>query len=354
MERPVNEPQLATYLHARGKRLGLPISGTFELTGRCNFRCPMCYVHDQSAQDLSARQWISLAQDARDAGMVFALLTGGEPFLRKDFFEIYSAMKAMGLLISINSNGSLLSGEIRERLLADPPYRMQISLYGGCRETYRTLCGQDAFTQVVENLRALRQGGIQVRLNLSITPYNRHDLQEIWDISRELGVHVKATGYLYPPVRLAGSCDHRLEPAEAGKIMVEWDRLRLTKEEFARRAQTLQLLELRECPVELEPGVGCRAGSSSFWLTWDGRMTPCGMMPQPAAKPLEIGFSAAWQQIRRQTQTIRTPSGCAACPKRQLCAVCAAVCLTETGRFDAVPDYMCAMTDAILEAYREE
>ena len=114
MNRKRTEPYISTYLHSKGRRLGLPIGGTFELTARCNFNCPMCYVHlkqediDAQGKELTAAQWIDLARAAKDQGMMFALLTGGEPFVRKDFFEIYDAMKAMGLLISINTNGSQL------------------------------------------------------------------------------------------------------------------------------------------------------------------------------------------------------------------------------------------------------
>ena len=108
-----SEPYLSSWLHSQGGAAGLAIGGTFELTPRCNFRCPMCYVHmdpqqaDQVGRELSAAQWINLAEQARDQGLVFALLTGGEPFIRKDFFEIYDAMKDMGLVISINSNGQI-------------------------------------------------------------------------------------------------------------------------------------------------------------------------------------------------------------------------------------------------------
>ena len=173
MQRKQTEPYLSTYLHSKGKNRGLPIGGNFELTARCNFDCPMCYVHlkqediDAQGMELTTQQWIDLARDARDQGMVFALLTGGEPFVRKDFFEIYSAMKEMGLLVSINSNGSMLSGEIRKKLLENPPMRMNISLYGGCNETYRNMCGAPAFEQVVENIRSLKDGGIDVCINLS-------------------------------------------------------------------------------------------------------------------------------------------------------------------------------------------
>ena len=349
------EPMLSTYLHSRGGELGLPIGGNFELTARCNFNCPMCYVHrkDNDAEamkgELSAQQWIDIAQQARDAGMVFALLTGGEPFIRSDFFEIYGAMKAMGLLVSINSNGSMLKGKTLERLLADPPFRINVTLYGSCAQTYREMCGQDAFTDVVENLRALKNAGVDVRLNLSITPYNRQDLEGIFHLSREIGLHVKTSGYMYPPARLDGDCGHRLTPEEAAQVEVQWEKLRLSPEDFALRAQRMKELTglpREECPVELEEGVGCRAGRSSFWLTWDGRMLPCGMMTSPVTYPLETGFTEAWQQLLKATDLIRLPAQCAACSKRKVCSVCAAVCQAETGAFDGVPKYVCQMTDA--------
>jgi uncharacterized radical SAM superfamily Fe-S cluster-containing enzyme len=68
------EPFLSAYLHSKGCKLGLPIGGNFELTSRCNFRCPMCYVHQAAdaeiaGRELTAQQWISLATQARDMGM---------------------------------------------------------------------------------------------------------------------------------------------------------------------------------------------------------------------------------------------------------------------------------------------
>lgn len=362
------EPYLSAYLHARGAKLGLPIGGTFELTARCNFNCPMCYVHlsqedvNASGRELTARQWIELARQAKDQGMVFALLTGGEPFVRKDFFEIYDAMKAMGIMVSINSNGSMLEGDIRARLLENPPFRINISLYGGGSETYRTMCGQDAFEKVVGNIRALKEAGVDVRINLSITPDNCMDLEKIYSIARELNVHVKASSYMYPSIRTGSEygCGNRLTSAEAARCSVQWDQLRFTPEEFAQRARNMKALiaeDIRDCTVDLDEGVGCRAGSTGFWVTWDGRMLPCGMMPGPTTYPLEVGFDAAWAQLRNLTRQIRRPVECKMCPKRDVCSVCAAVCVTETGRFDGVPEYVCHMTDekirATWEAFEE-
>jgi radical SAM protein with 4Fe4S-binding SPASM domain len=106
----------------------------------------------------------------------------------------------------------------------------------------------------------------------------------------------------------------------------------------------------RNCTADLDEGVGCRAGYSSFWMTWDGRMLPCGMMPGPTTYPLEVGFDAAWEQLREKTKQIRMPNKCTTCPKRDVCSVCAAVCVTETGKFDGVPDYVCRQTEEMIRA----
>ena len=364
MNRRSTEPYLARYFHSQGRRLGMPVAGNFELTARCNFNCPMCYVHLSNEQvaarggELTADQWLRIAEDAKNKGMIFALLTGGEPLVRKDFFEIYDGMREMGLMISINSNGSMLQGKVLERFLETPPFRFNISLYGGCNETYKNMCGLPVYDQVKANIRALRQAGVDVNLNLSITPHNRNDLPQIYADAVELDVSIKGSSYMYPPIRVNGEeygVGNRLSAEESAIYSVEWDKLRFTPEQFELRARNmadLVSIEQDGCPVEDGEGVTCRAGSTSFWVTWDGKMTPCGMMTQPVVYPLEVGFDAAWEQLRSQVRQIRTPAKCVHCDHKDICGVCAAVCLTETGRFDAVPEYMCRRAEAIVRQTR--
>ena len=361
MKRKSSEPYISTVLHAKGRKLGLPIAGTFELTARCNFNCPMCYVHlsnEQVAQrgcELSAQQWLKIAKDAKDCGMIFALLTGGEPFVRKDFFEIYDGLRKMGLMISINSNGSMLKGEILERILENPPIRFNISLYGGCNDTYQKMCGIPVYDQVKENIRALRKAGIDVNVNLSITQYNHMDLRKIFDDAIDLDVSVKASSYMYPPMRIDESkvgTGNRLPAEEAAAYSVSLDLLRFTPDVFEQRAENMSKFLRQDdegCPVENGEGIKCRAGMTSFWMTWDGRMLPCGMMTQPCEYPLEAGFEAAWAGIRKAASQIRTPVKCTTCEYKQVCSQCAAVCQAETGCFDGVPDYVCQRTKAIVE-----
>lgn len=74
------------YLFAKSSRQGVPLSGTFELTARCNLDCRMCYIHKRAndraaaARERTTAQWLDLAKECQDAGTLLLLLTGGEPF----------------------------------------------------------------------------------------------------------------------------------------------------------------------------------------------------------------------------------------------------------------------------------
>lgn len=361
------EPQISQYLHQIGGRMGLPVSGTFELTPRCNFSCKMCYIHldgvqaKQRGEELTVDQWLAIAREAKAAGMVFLLLTGGEPFLRPDFVSLYTQLAQMGFLISINSNGSLIRDEVLECLRKYPPVRMNISLYGGSDDAYRSLCGVGAFEEVIHNIDSLLASGIYVSVNVSATPYNADQMEQIFRLTRERKLSVRASAYMNPPVRVdpgkTGSTEHRFTPEAAAECTVQLEKLRLGPENFLRHAQSFVrgdiTLEEENCTVRLGEKMRCRAGRSSFWITWDGHMVPCGMMTEPSADVKTLGFLPAWEQIRSASGEIMLPPECSCCVHRNRCFACAAMCQGETGRFDGKPEYICRMIEKQLELERE-
>lgn len=109
------EAPLTKFLFHKASGQLLPLSGTFELSPVCNFSCRMCYVR-KTPQEVAAHpramltleRWLELARQAREQGMLYLLLTGGEPFLWPDFWPLYEQLIDMGFLISINTNGSLI------------------------------------------------------------------------------------------------------------------------------------------------------------------------------------------------------------------------------------------------------
>ncbi len=336
------EPLMVKYLHEKGVREGLPVSGNFELTQRCNFNCKMCYVHDCANKNdvLTAEDWLSLGQQAKDAGTVFLLLTGGEPLLREDFEEIYIGLVKMGFLISINTNGSLLE-RYMELFEKYPPLRINISLYGADNSTYKAFCGIEAFEKLLDSIKKVKSLGITVKFNSLFTSENISDYKKIADISKELSIPLKPTTYAYPPVRLGKNTDDlRFSPETAAEYINLIDEYYLDKEYYLKKMKNMLSL-----PEGSEKNtMRCRAGRASFWITADGIMRPCGMMPEPDSKPLEVGFEKAWQEIKAQTAQIRLPEECLTCKYSGVCNVCAAMCMAETGDFGKTPEYICRMT----------
>lgn len=361
------EPRLSTYLHARACAKGIPLAGNFELTPRCNFNCRMCYVHlateeqQRRGTELTADEWLAIAEAARSQGMLFLLLTGGEPLVRTDFAYLFTELKKMGLMVSINSNASLIDADWLDFFRHEPPSRFNITLYGSSDETYERLCGRAMFERVVKNVRALKALGIDVKLNASMTPYNVDDMDGIYAIATELGTPVQMASYMFPPVRrdeqLTG-CNDRFTCREAAACSVHWDRLRFTDEEFRQRAEAMKagIRAMDSDVCEGTPGekMACRAGRSSFWINWRGDMTPCGMMLQPEASARALGFVRAWEETKAAAAQIRLPSACAQCRYQHMCHACAAMCVTETGAFDGKPEYVCGMTEATAELTQAE
>lgn len=343
------EPFISAVLHARAGVRGIPLAGNFELTARCNFGCKMCYVHQNCTpeNELSAKEWIALAREAKDKGMVFLLLTGGEPLIRKDFPEIYLAIRNMGIMVSINTNGSLITDEILEMFRKNPPTRINVSLYGGCNETYQSLCGIPAFDVVSRNILRLKEAGIAVKINCSITPYNGQDVVKVYDFAKKAGIVVNATSYMYPPVRINGKkygeAPARFSAEEAARYMLLCREQYLTPEQLADVTARMPEEET-ECTGETGLPMGCRAGRTAFWVTWDGRMLPCGMFPTDGYSIPRDGFDYAWEQVRQDTLKVVMPAECTGCNKRERCGACAAACLAESGDTRIKPEYICKIT----------
>lgn len=350
------EPAVSRRLHAAGRKKGVPVSGTFELTAGCNFNCANCYVHAKNAVpgaagELTAAQWLQIGKEAAAAGTVFLLLTGGEPLLRPDFAEIYTGLKKMGFMISVNTNGSLLTGETAALMENNPPSRLNVSLYADTPAGYLRQCGADAFGVVTDNIRRMVKAGVQVKLNISFTEANADRYAALAALARELGLHVQASAYMYPPVRREGGKEPfcRLSPEAAADVRVQWDLLRGEAAGMQKFSSLLERLSERACEDTALPGEGvrCRAGHTSYWINAGGRMLMCGMIPAENGSVLEEGFNACWQKTRAFMQTITMPAKCTACRLRPVCCVCPAACYAESGDFTAAPAYLCRMSERI-------
>lgn len=357
------QPDLRNQLYLKAMKNRIPLSGSFELTPRCNFHCKMCYIRMSEnemtsiGREYTADEWIKLGRICRDKGMLFLVLTGGEPFIRSDFKKIYTELCKMGLIISINSNGVLITEEMVEWLKMLPPSKIRITLYGGSNETYDRICGvPEGFDKVKKSVDMLLDAGISVSLNASFTPYNVCDLEAIYEFAKKRNLKVKPTAYMFPPLRrpdeLNDSNVKRFSSKEAGEAMFNAKLIEMGEDALYWHAKKVQAgigsVMQDSCFVAEEENMGCVAGKCSFWITWDGRMTPCGMMNILETRPFEDGFDKCWDYIVKGIDKIFLPKECSNCKNRKACTVCGALVLAE-GNSRIKPEYLCGITQEYVD-----
>ncbi len=361
------ESTIKQFVYRAATQKRIPVSGTFELTPRCNFDCRMCYIRMsaeeqlQRAPELSTAQWLELGRQAVAAGMIYLLITGGEPFLRPDFATIYTEMVKMGVLVSVNTNASCLSPNILAAFREHPPEAVNVTLYGASPETYERLCGvRGGYDATVRAIDAMRSAGVRVRLNATFTTCNVADMEAIVAFAGARTLPIRASGYTFPPTRNGhAACDVCLSPEEQGRTNARFEFLTATPQQ--RNNRRAQLLAARERFLtnrtsedllsEKGTPVTCMAGRGAFWLAWNGDMYPCGMLSGNAATANDFG--TMWAKVRDMTAALRLPAACRDCVWRRLCPSCAAVCYTNHGDTAALVEPMCRYMQTFADTFIE-
>ncbi len=346
-----NWSQLSEKLDEDAAKYRIPLSGQFEITARCNLQCKMCYVcrtaGDRSVmeRELTAAEWIHLAEEAKSAGMLNLLITGGEAFLRKDFRQIYEALAEMGLHIKIYTNGTLITPKIAKWLGKIPPKRMDITLYGASPETYQRVTGNgNAYYSAIRGVDLLLSEGIQLGLRTTVIRDNADDYHKLLSLAEERDLLLKFVYYI---------SDRR------GEKNTELDSLRLSPLEIARYearagkdyARAYKKLyngitsdttdyENKVSPID-DYAFRCNAGKSEFWITWDGKMSACGVIDEAVAEPMKLGFSEAWNSLTNFCNSISPCTECRECLHREYCWTCPARLKIETGHYDKPAPYIC-------------
>ena len=117
-----------------------------------------------------------ITEGMQKAGVVFMLLTGGEPLLYPGFRELYLKLQELGMILTVNTNGTLIDEEWAAFFGAHRPRRINITLYGASEKTYRELCRFEGYEKTVRAIKLLRAHGVDVKINGSVVKENVHDM----------------------------------------------------------------------------------------------------------------------------------------------------------------------------------
>lgn len=353
------------YLIGRAAEKHVPLNASLELLPLCNMNCDMCYVRlsreemEKQGSLRRADEWLALAEQMRKAGTLFVLLTGGEPLLYPEFREVYLGLRQMGMILTVNTNGTLIDEEWADFFASNLPRRMNVTLYGTDEETYEKLCHYpEGFEKTLRGIRLLREKNVDVKINGSLVKANEREIKKIVRIAEELGAAVNIDTYMYPAVRERHrpfDQQSRLLPEEAAKGRLAFLKAGMEEGAYLSMARKqISLVETAEEGERVPNRMLCQAGNSSFTVNWQGYMRPCVMLTEPSFPVFSMDFAEAWQKIGEETARIRMNAGCSACRMREMCQTCAACALLETGSYDGVPEYMCRYTEETLRLLRKD
>ena len=304
----------------------------------------------------TADEWIRLGREMAQAGVLFLLLTGGEPLLFPDFRKLYKELKSMGMILTINTNGTLLDEEWADFFGKYKPRRINITLYGSDDTAYDKLCHYPGgFSRTVRAIRLLRERGVDVKINGSVTKDNRDDMEAIYRIGRELDVPVHMDTYMLPGLyerNLSFEKQSRLTPEDAAAADIYMRQMETEPEAFLWYAQNI-LAQIEQKNITYPDQITCLAGNCSFAISWKGEMRPCVTFDEPAVSVFEKGFEPAWKEVSQEAKKLRVSEICVTCSLRPVCKTCPASAYLETGSYDGVPEYLCRYTKEFVRLLRE-
>ncbi len=337
------------------------LSFDIELTARCNLNCRHCYINlpagdaAAKAKELTAAEVDRIGGEAASLGAIWCLVTGGEPLLRSDFFDIYLALRKKGLLLSVYTNATLVTEEHVEFFRKYPPRDIEVTVYGVTAETYEKVTRKPrSFEAFRRGLDLLLASGVKVRLKAMALRSNRHELPLISEFCRaRTKDYFRFDPFLHyrfdrDPARNRDIEEERLPPDE----IVALEKADLDR--FRALVRSCGDLLIKPSP---DSNCGhlfrCGAGKRNFVIGHDGNFKLCVSLTHPeCVYDLRKGsLREAWagfvpEVLVRKTSRSDYLERCGKCPIVNLCLWCPAHAYLETGELDVPVDNFCESAHA--------
>jgi len=331
--------------HYSGRRS--PLNVSIEITRRCPLECLHCYnnlaMADQEARsrELSREEHFRLLDDLVDLGCFWLLYTGGEIFARKDFLEIYTYAKQKGFLITLFTNGNLVTERIANYLQEWPPFAIEITLYGRTKETYEALTGiPGSYERCLRGVALLRDHGLPLKLKTVPTAINKHEVVAMKDfVEQELHLDFKFDSLVNPRIDCSQSpLAVRLSPEDVVVLDLHWPNIAAEHRQAAER-------EMRQSPSleRSETVYSCGGGVNSFAIDPYGQMSICVLSHQDTYDIRTGSVREGWEQflLRVRNRERKRISKCVKCRMHSLCSMCPANGELENGDPESPVDFLC-------------
>jgi len=334
-----------TLLLSRKAGLCRPVHAQIELTYRCNLQCVHCYCKGSEKNgELGLPEWKEILTKLHRSGVLYLEITGGEPLLRDDFTEIYDLARSKGFLITLFTNGSLLTDRLIRHLAEKPPHSIEITLNGITKDTYESITGvEGSFEKVMDAIHKVSCKRLPLVLKSNGLRQNKGEIVAIKKFTEELlgKKRFKFDSFVTP--RLDGErtpCDHRLSAREiAGIEGLDAEMSAQREEEFGAWKDIIKYPARK---------YHCNAHLTHLYITPYGRLRFCHLTDKYSGDLRRSSVSGimngAIAHIRREKY--RAGSECISCDAREFCHHCPPRAFLETGDEDAAVPYFCELARA--------
>ena len=307
----------------------------WEVTRSCNLACSHCRASSKYGahpDELTTAECFNLIDEIASLSKPIIILTGGEPLLRKDVFEIAEYGKNKGLTMVMAPNGTLLDdGNIR-KIMGSGIKRISVSLDGpdaASHDDLRQVPG--AFKQACDGIGRARKAGLEFQINTTVTKRNIGLLPEIMKLAKDLGAKAHHIFLLVPTGRAKEMVDEELSPGEYEEALRFLAREKKSspleiKVTCAPHFNRILLQEHSDMASSLR-GRGCMAGVSFCFISHLGDLQPCGYLEVKSGNVRDSGFKKAWLEsevFNNLRDWSKYKGKCGVCEFKSVCAGCRA------------------------------
>jgi len=318
----------------------------WELTGRCNLQCVHCRSSsslDQDAGEFSTAEAFRLLEDIASYASPVLVLSGGEPLLREDWYEIACHGTEKGLRVCLATNGTLVNETVCQKILAAGVRMVSLSLDGAAPEVHDDFRGQQgAFQGVMRAIELFQRFGVPFLINSSFTRRNQAEIPKVYQLARKLGAKAWYLFMVVPTGRAQDTLDELISAEDYEKIL-HWHYEQELGEtqilmrptcapQYYRVVRERSRQEGREWKprsLQFATGVskGCLAGQHIAFIDRLGRVMPCSYFPEPAGDLKREPFREIWERaplFLALRDFGRYEGRCGACEYLRVCGGCRA------------------------------
>lgn len=328
----------------------------WEVTRSCNLACVHCRASSLRGPyegELATDRCLSLLDEIAAVGRPVVILTGGEPLLREDIYEIAAYGDGLGLRMVLATNGTLVTEGTAARMMTSGIRRVSVSIDGKNakhHDAFRHVPG--AFEGAMAGIEAMKKAGLEFQINTTITRLNMDQMADIMDMAVGIGAAAHHIFLLVPTGRGKELSDQAISPEEYEQTL-NW----FYKESLHRPIQLkatcaphyYRILRQRE-GRDQGSGIGdqraenplhamtrgCLGGSSFCFISHTGQVQPCGYLELDCGQIKEDRFADIWAHspILKELRDLNTYKGkCGRCEFIRVCGGCRARAYEITGDY---------------------